>query len=54
MEMKIKYRSRRYDIRRPRSRHGHNYSKCKKCQYDDGFMYYATTKQYEAQFEAQL
>ena len=31
MEMKIKDRSHRYDIIRPRSRHGHNCSKYKKC-----------------------
>ena len=31
MEMKMKKRSHRYDINRPRSRHGHKYGKCKKC-----------------------
>ena len=30
-KMKTKYRSRRYDINRPRSRHGHKYSIYKKC-----------------------
>ena len=31
MRIKIKNRSNRYDINRPRSRHGHKYSKYKKC-----------------------
>ena len=31
MEMKIKNRSDRYKINRPRSRHEHKYSKYKKC-----------------------
>ena len=31
MEMKMKNRSHRYDINRPRSRHEHKCSKCKKC-----------------------
>ena len=31
MEMKIKNRSYRYDINRPRSRHEHKYSKYKQC-----------------------
>ena len=31
MRMKMKKRSLRYDINRPRSRHVHKYSKCKKC-----------------------
>ena len=31
MKMKIKNKSHRYDINRPRSRHGHKYSKYKKC-----------------------
>ena len=31
MKMKKKNRSHRYDINRPRSRHGHKYSKYKKC-----------------------
>ena len=31
MEMKMKNRSHRYEINRPRSRHGHKYSKYKKC-----------------------
>ena len=40
MKMKIKNRSRRYDINRPRSRPGHKYSKYKKLsQYDDAFIY---------------
>ena len=29
--MKMKKRSHRCDINRPRSRNGHKYSKCKKC-----------------------
>ena len=29
--MKMKNRSHRYDIHRPRSTHGHKYSKLKKC-----------------------
>ena len=31
MKMKLKHRSHRYDISRRRSRHGHKYSKYKKC-----------------------
>ena len=31
MKMKMKNRSHRYDINRRRSRHGHKYSKYKKC-----------------------
>ena len=31
MKMKMKNRSHRYDINRPRSRHGHKCSKYKKC-----------------------
>ena len=31
MKMKMKNRSDRYEINRPRSRHGHKYSKYKKC-----------------------
>ena len=31
MKMKIKNRSHRYDINRPRSRYGHKYSRYKKC-----------------------
>ena len=31
MMMKIQNRSQRYDINRPWSRHGHRYSKYKKC-----------------------
>ena len=31
MKMKIKNRSRRYDINRPWARHGHKYTKNKKC-----------------------
>ena len=42
--MKAKKRSHRYDINRPRSIHGHKYSKRKKCQY--GNAYIATPKQH--------
>ena len=31
MKMKMKNRSDRYDINSPKSRHGHKYSKYKKC-----------------------
>ena len=31
MKMKMKERSQRYDINRPRARHEHKYSKYKKC-----------------------
>ena len=31
IKVKMKKRSYRYDINRPRSRHGHRYSKYKKC-----------------------
>ena len=31
MKMEMKNKSHRYDINRPRSRHGHKYSKYKKC-----------------------
>ena len=31
MKVKMKNRTHRYDINRPRSRHGHKYSKYKKC-----------------------
>ena len=31
MRLKIKSRSQKYDINRPRSRHGHNYIKYKIC-----------------------
>ena len=30
MKIKMKNRSHRYDINRPRSRHGHKYGTCKK------------------------
>ena len=39
MKMKMKNRSLRYDINRPRSRHGHKYSKYKVSQYGDAYMY---------------
>ena len=45
MNVKMKKRSHRCDRNRPRSRHGHKYSKYKVFQYDDAFMYQATTKQ---------
>ena len=31
MKMKMKNRSHRYDINRPKSRHGHKYNKYKNC-----------------------
>ena len=31
VKMKMKNRSHRYDINRPRSRHGHKYSEYEKC-----------------------
>ena len=31
MKLKIKNRSQRYDINRPRSRHGHKYTEYKMC-----------------------
>ena len=31
MRLETKYRSQKYDINRPRSRPGHNYTKCKMC-----------------------
>ena len=31
MEMKMENKSHRYDINRPRFRHGHKYSKYRKC-----------------------
>ena len=47
MKMKMKNRSDRYDINRPRSRHGHKYNKYKKVpQYYDAYMYQATPKQH--------
>ena len=39
MKMEMKERSHRYDINRPRSRHGHNYSKYEVSQYGDAYMY---------------
>ena len=35
----MKNRSHRYDINRPRSRHGHKYSGYKVSQYDDAYTY---------------
>ena len=47
MKMKMKKISYRYDIYRPRSRHGHEYSKNKKCLGMIWFyMYEETPKQY--------
>ena len=40
IKVKMKKRSHRYDINRPRSRHGHRYSKYKKVsRYDDAYIY---------------
>ena len=36
----------RYDINRPRLRHGHKYTKQKMSQYNDGYMNWATPKQH--------
>ena len=41
MNMKNKNRSHRYDINRPRSRHGHKYSKYKKMSlHEDDYMHH--------------
>ena len=37
--LKMKNRSHRYDIDRPRPRHGHKYTKYKMSQYNDGYVY---------------
>ena len=39
MKIKMKNRSYRYNIFRPWSRYSHKYSKYKKSQYDDAYMY---------------
>ena len=40
MKMKMKMKKTHiYDISKPRSRHGNKYSKYKKSQYDDTYMY---------------
>ena len=48
--MKMKHRSNRYDINKPRSRHGHSvyngYWHMDMCQYHDCHMYQATAKQH--------
>ena len=45
--MKMKNRSHSYNVNRPRSRHGHKYSKYKKCPSMMMFcMYYITPKQH--------
>ena len=49
MKMKMKNRSHRYDINRPRSTLGHKYSKYKKCR---SIMMLIHT--FEATFEAQF
>ena len=53
MKMKIKIinRSHRYDINRPRSRHGHRYSKYKKCL---SKMMLICIEQYLSKFEPQF
>ena len=38
MRLKIKNRSHRYDLNRPRSRHGHKYTKYKMSQYNDDYI----------------
>ena len=37
--MKMKNKSHRYDINKPRPRHEQYYSKYQASQYDDGYMY---------------
>ena len=39
-------RSHRYDINRPRSRHGHKYGKYKMSRHENAYMYQATPKQH--------
>ena len=39
MKMKIESRSHRYNINRPRSRHGHKHSRYEVSRYDDAYMY---------------
>ena len=39
MILKKKNKSHKYDINGPRPRHGHEYTKCKMSQYNDGYMY---------------
>ena len=39
MRLKMKKRSQRYDINRPRLKHGPKYTKYKKSQYNDGYIY---------------
>ena len=46
MTLKMKNKSHRYNINKPRSRYGHKYSKYKMSQYDDDCMYQATPKQH--------
>ena len=46
MRLKMKNKSHRYTVNKPRPRHGHKYSKYKMSQYDDDCMYQATIKQH--------
>ena len=46
MMPKMKNRPHRYDINGARLRHGYKYTKYKVSQYDDGYVQYATPKQY--------
>ena len=46
MKMKMKNRLERYDINRPRSRHGHKYSKYKKCLNKMMLRFISNTKQH--------
>ena len=39
IKIKMKNRSHRYDISRPRFREGQNYSKCKVSQYGEAYVY---------------
>ena len=51
MKVKIKNRSHRYDINRPRSRHGHKFSIYNKCL---TMIMLTCIKQLQATFEAQF
>ena len=46
MRLKMKNKSHRYTVNKPRPRYGHKYSKYKMSQYDDDCMYQATIKQH--------
>ena len=47
MKMKMKNRTHKYNINKPRSRHGHKYIKYEKMsQHDDTYMYSVRPKQH--------